>query len=248
MFRKVTSYKTPGMQVYRPFEVLAEQPHVLIAGCTGSGKSVTLNGIITTVIATHSPATAQFAFIDPKRVELIQYAGLPHCIGYVTESSETQELLQFAVNETEHRYKTMQRNREKNYSGADLYIVIDELADIMITNKKGCLPLLQRIAAIGRAAKVHLIVCTQCVLVQFLPSSIRCNIPVTVALRTANKHESQLLINQAGCELLPDPKRTGTGYAIIRDGSDIEKTRIHKYADSMIDYLIEYWTSKRCIA
>jgi DNA segregation ATPase FtsK/SpoIIIE-like protein len=118
----------------------------------------------------------------------------------------------------------------------------------MVTSKKECLPLLQRIAAVGRAAKVHLIVCTQSVLVQFLPSSIRCNIPVTVGLKTANKMQSNFLVQSAGCELLPDPKTTGTGYALVRDGALLEKVRIHKYDDNYIYGLINYWTSKKCIA
>ena len=248
MFGQVKAYKTPEAEIYYPFEVLAEQPHLLIAGATGAGKSVTLNGIITTIISKHSPALSRFILIDPKRVELFQYAELPHVVNYSTEPAEIENALRLAVNETERRYKDMQQKRLRDYDGCNLYVIIDELADLMIANKKNVLPLLQKIAAIGRAAKVHLIVCTQSVLVEFLPSSIRCNIPVTVGLRTANKAQSRFLINSPGCELLPDPKTAGCGYAIIRDGANLEKIRIHKYSDCMINRLLRFWTSQSCIA
>lgn len=248
MFNRVKAYRIPGGQVYRPFMDMASNSHMVIAGCTGSGKSVTVNGIITTLLITQSPVNCQFVLIDPKKVELIQYSNLPHTIRYASEQPEIISALEMAVNETENRFRIMQRNREKEYTGSHLYVIIDELADIMTTVKKQAMPLIQRIAQLGRAARVHLIACTQSVLVQVLPSVIRCNIPVTVGLRCANAQQSRFLIQATGCELLPDPKSTGKGYAIIRDGADLYRIAIYKYSDSVVNSLIEYWNSKKCIA
>lgn len=248
MFGRVKAYRTPSGSVYTPFEVLAEQPHLLIGGCTGSGKSVTLNGIITTIITKYSPVNAQFILVDPKRVELCQYRKLPHCLQYASEPNDIINALTNAVSIMENRYRTMQQRGETEYSGGHIYVVIDELADIMTTNKKQFTPLLQRLAQLGRASHIHCLVCTQSVLVQILPSFIRCNFPVVIGLRTANAQQSRLLISDSGCELLPDPKSTGTGYALVRDGADLFKVKIYKYPDNVRNELIAYWTSNRCIA
>jgi S-DNA-T family DNA segregation ATPase FtsK/SpoIIIE len=249
MFKRAKKrYVIPGGKAYNPFLELANNPHILIAGATGSGKSVTVNGIIATLIMKHSPSECQFVFVDPKKVELSQYRSLPHCIRYASENNDIIAAMQGLVNVMENRYKEMQRQGKRDYSGSDIYLVIDELADIMTTDKKRFMPLLQRIAQLGRAAKVHSIICTQSVLVQILPSVIRCNYPVVVGLRTANSQQSRLLIQTTGCELLPDPKQAGTGYAMIKDGADIYHTEIYRYSDSVIDGLIRYWTGKQCIA
>lgn len=247
-FHGNVSYITPSGSVYKPFDVLAKEPHLLIAGCTGSGKSVTLNGIITTLITVNSPARCQFVLVDPKRVELVQYAGLPHVIRYATEQADIIDSMKQLISIMEYRYSIMQRNRQKDYNGSDIYLIIDELADIMTTNKKEFLPLLQRLAQLGRAAHIHTIICTQSVYVSILPGVIRCNYPVIVGLRTATAQQSRLLISATGCEQLPDPKTTGKGFAMIRDGSDLYNVMIYKYPDSVTNNLIRYWTSRKCIA
>lgn len=242
------SYKTPTGQVYQPFEVLADQPHVLIAGATGSGKSVTINGIITTLLIKESPNNCQFVLIDPKRVELVQYIDLPHTIGYASENADIVRLLQWAVKETERRFSVMQKQKVKEYTGGHLYIIVDELADLMLTNKKACQPLLQRLLQLGRAAKIHCILASQCILCEVIPTVLKCNLPVIVGLRTANKAQSRYLVQCEGCESLPDPKTTGEGYSLIRDGADLYKVKIYKYQDSVVNGVIKYWTSGKCIA
>jgi len=242
-----TSYRTPGgMQCYAPFLRLADRPHLLIAGATGSGKSVALNGIITSMLMTHSPFRFQLALIDPKKVELSQYATLPHCVRYACDPPEIVRTLQWAVQETEHRFSIMQMEGQREYDGAHLYVVIDELADLMVSIKKETLPLLQRLAQIGRAARVHVIACTQNVLAVTIPTVLKCNFSTILGLRTANKQQSRFLIAEGGCEMLPDPKREGKGYGFIRDGADLEKILIYKYPDSVIDSVINWWTSSAC--
>lgn len=166
-----SAYLTPSGTVYTPFLRLAERPHLLIAGATGSGKSVALNGIIHSLMMTQSPLRCQFVLIDPKKVELVQYACLPHCARYASDHPDIVRALQWAVDETDHRFSIMQACGLKEYNGAHLYVVIDELADLMVSLKKETLPLLQRLAQIGRAACVHLIACSQNVLAQTIRRS-----------------------------------------------------------------------------
>lgn len=242
------AYKTPAGAVYTPFLRLADRPHLLIAGATGSGKSVALNGIIESLLMTESPFHVQFVLIDPKKVELSQYEHLPHTARYASEHPDIVRALQWSVEETERRFSEMQNRSIKEYDGPHLYVVIDELADLMVSIKKETLPLLQRLAQIGRAARVHCICCTQNVLAITIPTVLKCNFSTILGLRTANKQQSRFLIAEGGCEMLPDPKREGKGYGFLRDGADLEKIFIYKYPDEQIETTINWWTSSACIA
>lgn len=236
------------MMYYPPFLRLAERPHLLIAGATGSGKSVALNGIITSLLMTRSPFRCQFVLIDPKKVELAQYARLPHVARYASDHPDIVRSLRWAVEETDRRFTCMQRDGVKEYTGPDMYVVIDELADLMVSLKKETLPLLQRLAQVGRAARVHVIACSQNVLAVTIPTTLKCNFSTILGLRTCNAQQSRFLISATGCEMLPDPAREGKGYAFLRDGADLEKLLIYKYPDDTIDKLIAWWTSSACIA
>lgn len=242
------AYRTPSGTVYTPFLRLADRPHLLIAGATGSGKSVALNGIIHSLLMKHSPVTCQFVLIDPKKVELAQYCDLPHTIRYASDHPEIIRSLQWSVDETDRRYTCMQRDGVKEYTGPDLYVVIDELADLMVSMKKESLPLLQRLAQIGRAARVHVIACSQNVLAQTIPTVLKCNFSTILGLRTCNAQQSRFLISATGCEMLPNPAREGKGYGYLRDGADLEKLLIYKYPQNEIDAAITWWTTSACIA
>ena len=242
------AYRTPSGAFYGPFRAMAERPHLLIAGATGSGKSVALNGIIYTLLLTRSPFDCQFVLIDPKKVELMQYQELPHTVRYASEPGDMLRALCWAMEETDRRFSCMQRDRLREYNGPDLYVIIDELADLMVSMKKEALPPLQRLAQIGRAARVHVIACSQNIMAQTIPTVLRCNFPAILGLRTANAQQSRFLISTTGCEMLPDPKREGVGYGYLRDGADLMKVKIHMHTDAEIDRLVRYWTSSACIA
>ena len=241
------TYRTPGGTVYRLYTDLAARPHLLLAGATGSGKSVSLNGIIYNISAAKSPYEANFVLIDPKKVELIQWEGLPHVLRYASETPDIVRALQWAVEETEARFRGMQAARSRMYEGPDLYIIIAELADLMTTIKKEALPPLQRLAQIGRAARVHVIACSQNILAQTIPTILKCNFPAVLGLRTATAQQSRFLISVPGCETLPDPRREGTAYGFLRDGADLMKVRLHMYSDADISRIVSYWTSAECI-
>ena len=238
-----TKVSTPGGRVFRLYSALADRPHLLIAGATGSGKSVTVNGIIYSLLASRVPSECGFILLDPKKVELVQYKDLPHTVRYASEPADMIDALYCALDETNRRFTVMQRAGVKEYSGPDLYVIIDELADLMTTMKNTALPPLQRLAQIGRAAKVHVIACTQNVMAVTIPTVLKCNFPAILGLRTATAAQSRYLIASTGCEALPDPKKAGKGMGYLRDGADLNRYELYMYPDEEIDRLINYWTN-----
>lgn len=241
------AYRLPAGRTYDPFITMAEKPHLLIAGATGSGKSVALNGIIHSLLMNQSPFYCQFVLIDPKKVELMQYENLPHTARYASEHPDIIHALEWAVEETDRRFNVMQRDRIKEYDGPHLYVIIDELADLMVSIKKETLPLLQKLAQVGRAARVHVIACSQNILAQTIPTVLKCNFSTILGLRTCNAQQSRFLIASNGCERLPDPKREGKGYGFLRDGADLQRLLIYKYPENEIQYAIDWWTSSACV-
>lgn len=242
------SYRTPGGRVSSLYLELIDRPHLLIAGATGSGKSVTVNGLIYSLLATASPARCQFVLIDPKRVELSQYAPLPHTFRYACDPDDMIDALQDATKEIDRRYAVMQAHGIREYTGPDMYVIVDELADLMTTQKKAALPPLQRIAQVGRAAHVHLIACSQNVLAVTIPTVLKCNFSSVLGLRTATAQQSRFLIAAPGCELLPDPKRAGHAYGYLRDGADLTRCELYMHTEEELDAIVRYWLSPACIA
>ena len=236
-------YTTPGGSYYTLFKNMAEQPHLLIAGATGSGKSVVINGIISTLITLYAPRQADLILIDPKRVELVQYKQLPHTIMYASEPGEPARALAKAIGIIEERYAVMQKQGVRKYGGGHVYVIIDELADLMTTDKKAVQPLIQRLCQIGRAANVHLIAATQCPLATIIPTSIKCNLDSRVGLRTRSAQDSRNILGLAGCETLP---RYGQAYYMTAEG--LERWNIPMVSDERIAQLVSYWTSRACVA
>lgn len=228
---------TPGGTVPAIYADMAKQVHLLIAGKTGAGKSVVINGIIYTLLCGSFPNESQFIFIDPKRVELVQYKNLPHCIMYASEPGEPIRAMKTALAIIENRYKEMQKQGAKKYQGGAVYIVIDELADIMTTSKTLFVPLLQRIAQIGRAANVHIIAATQCPLAEIIPTKIKVNFDSLLGLKTATAQHSRNIISRTGCELLP---KYGQGYYITPDG--MQRVALPMVPESELKRVVKHWT------
>ena len=232
-------WNTPTMEYYSLYADMLQQTHLLIAGATGSGKSVVINGIVATSLK-DSPAQVQYIFIDPKRVELLQYRRLPHCIAYASEPGSMIQALHAALDIIESRYTTMQKQGVRKYTGSNVYIVIDELADLMTTSRKQVQPLLQRIAQIGRAANVHIIAATQCPLSAVIPTPIKVNFDSRVGLRTRSKQDSRNILGCGGCECLPS---YGQGYYMTAQGIDLYK--IPMYKPDIVQGLTDYWIRQR---
>ena len=236
-------YRMPGGVYYTLYQNMMEQPHLLIAGATGSGKSVVINGIISTLLTLRAPGQADLILIDPKRVELVQYKQLPHTLCYASEAGEPARALQKAVSIIEDRYAMMQKRGLRKWDGGDIYVIIDELADLMLTDKKTVQPLIQRICQIGRAASVHMIAATQCPLAAVIPTPIKCNMDSRVGLRTRSSQDSRNILGVSGCETLP---RYGQAYYMTPEG--LEKWNIPMVTDERIEALVAHWTSRACVA
>ena len=183
------------------YDDILEQAHTLIAGQTGSGKSVMLNGILTTAC---KYGNYGLILVDPKRVELADYRELPNCIAYANTSAETVTALATALNIMERRYRQMERMGEKQYTGDPVMVVIDELADLLISaDCKTIQAQLQRLTALGRAARVKVVCATQCPNRTILKANIVLNFSARVALHCQTAIESRQVINEKGAEDLP---------------------------------------------
>lgn len=213
---------------------LLTRPHLLIAGATGSGKSCLVNGLLDSATEV-SPDCVNLVLIDPKRTELIMWADLPHTVKYASEPKDMIKALQWSLDEMERRFRLMQTARKREYTGKHLFIVIDELADLMTTHKREVFPILQRIGQLGRAARVHLWACTQCPLREIIPTPLKCNFADRVALRTASRQDSRNIIDRAGAELLPDPKSAGQALGIVQSPMGYETWVIPYIDDATIE-------------
>lgn len=220
---------------YDFYDDLLKQTHLLVAGATGSGKSVIINGMIYTALLS-SPMEYEFILIDPKRVELSMYRNVPHCIYYASEPAEMVHALEMAMDITEKRYKAMQAARTRKYNGSKVLVIIDELADLMTTNKRQVKPLLQRLCQIGRAANIMVVAATQCPLREIIDTSIKVNFDSRIALRTSCKQDSRNIIAIPGCETLP---RYGLCY--YKTAENIQKWHVPYYNDNTIMELVTMW-------
>lgn len=232
-------YRTPPGTSYPLYRSLLNQSHVLIAGTTGSGKSVVVRGLIQE-LSLSGPAEKGLILIDPKRVELSPFRKLPHVIAYGSEPEDMVNCLQRAMTLTESRYRTMQKNGLYSWTGGSVYVVIDELADLMTTQKKVVQPLIQRLCQIARAASVHVIACTQCPISVVIPTPIKVNFDARLALRTRCRQDSRNILDAGGAELLP---RYGEGLYLIPEG--MQHVQIPFTSPEDVAERVKYWTRQR---
>lgn len=241
---------------------LAKMPHLLIAGTTGSGKSVMINSIITTLLMRALPEDVRLIMVDPKRVELAGYNGLPHLyVPVVTEPKQAASALQWAVSEMERRLKVFERlnvrkistYNEKQAAGEFehydnppqkmpyLVIIIDELSDLMMVAGKDVEASIVRIAQLGRAAGIHLIVATQRPSSNVVTGLIKANITNRIAFNVATGIDSRVIIDQMGAE-----KLTGLGDMLFSKVDWGKPRRIQGcfVSDDEIDEIVEFVKSQ----
>lgn len=229
---------TPTGSTFALYDDMLKQTHILIAGATGSGKSVVINGIINSALHL-TKYEAQFILIDPKMVELAAYKAMPHTIKYACYPDDMVDALEYAMSITMTRYAAMQAAGVKKYSGSHIYVIIDELADLMTTDKKRVLPLIQRLCQIGRAAGISVIAATQCPLVDVIPTKVKVNFDSKVALHTACAQHSRNIMDANGCEKLP---RYGKAYYITPDRSGIVNIPMVEEAEQR--RVIDHWKAQ----
>jgi S-DNA-T family DNA segregation ATPase FtsK/SpoIIIE len=193
---------------------LTAMPHLLIAGATGSGKSVGLNGMICSILYKATPADVRFLMIDPKRLELSCYEGIPHLLApVVTDAKEAAARLRWIVGKMDERYKTLQHKQVRNIEGYNRavgpddrlpywVVVVDELADLMMVSAGEVQTSLVRLAQIARAVGIHLIIATQRPSVDVVTGLIKANFPTRIAFQVASKVDSRTVLDGNGAEQL----------------------------------------------
>ena len=191
---------------------LAKMPHLLIAGATGSGKSVCVNTIITSLLYKSSPEEVKLLLIDPKVVELAHYNGIPHLLSpVVTDPKKASNALNWAVNEMNKRYQLFAENGVKDITGYNrkcedkmykIVIIIDELADLMMACGNEVEDYICRLAQMARAAGMHLIIATQRPSVDVITGIIKANIPSRIAFAVSSQTDSRTILDMGGAEKL----------------------------------------------
>lgn len=225
---------------------LKKLPHVLIAGATGSGKSVCINAIMTALLYQNSPAEMRLLLVDPKRVEFTSYNGVPHLLApVIVDVDKTVNILKWAVSEMERRFRVFQEVNARNleaYNGevknkpermnadgqkarydtmANIVIIIDELADLMSQAANEVEAAIVRLAQMARATGIHLIVATQRPSVNVITGLIKANVPARIAFAVASQVDSRTIIDQSGAE-----KLLGNGDMLYIGGETTKPKRI----------------------
>lgn len=228
---------------------LQKMPHILIAGATGSGKSVLTNGIIISLLMNLSPDEVKFIMIDPKQVELSDYNGIPHLLTpVITEMDKVLNALKWAIAEMERRYTLFKDSKVRNLEGYNklmgfsaipyIVIVVDEMADMMMsTNKVETESAIVRLAQKARATGIHLVLATQRPSVDVITGLIKANIPGRIGMSVTTQIDSRVILDHIGAESL-----LGQGDLLYKDPSDSRTARMQGFwiAPHEIQSIVEF--------
>jgi len=232
---------------------ITQTPHLLIAGATGSGKSVCVNSLISSILYRRSPKEVRLILVDPKIVELRVYNGIPHLLTpVITEPRKTIKALEFCLYEMDRRYKLLNALAVRNITAYNkkildsklarerlpyIVVVIDEFADLMTTVGKELETLLARLAAMARAVGIHLVLATQRPSANVITGIIKSNIPTRIAFMVASQIDSRIIIDETGAE-----KLLGRGDMLFAPGWDPNSVRIQGafLSDEEVERIVEY--------
>tara|TARA_B100000579_G_scaffold170862_1_gene139193 strand:- start:205 stop:2328 length:2124 start_codon:yes stop_codon:yes gene_type:complete len=237
---------------------LASMPHLLIAGTTGSGKSVCINTIILSLLYRHTPEKCKFILIDPKMLELSTYEGIPHLLcPVITEAKKAASVLGWVVKEMESRYRLMTKEGVRNIEGYNnkhklpmpfIVVVVDEMSDLMLVAGKEIENYIQKLSQMARAAGIHIIMATQRPSVDVITGTIKANFPTRISFQVTSKIDSRTILGEQGAEQLlgkGDMLYMSSANRIVRIHapfvSDIEIEKINNFLRSQAepDYVDE---------
>jgi len=234
---------------------LAKMPHLLIAGTTGSGKSVCISAITTCLIMNNTPQELRLVVIDPKKVELARFNGLPHLMGQVeTNLERILGVLRWVVMEMDHRYKLLEKHRSRNIDSFNkkmgkrkdppeqpmprIVVLIDELADLMLSAGEQTEPALVRLAQLARATGIHLVVATQRPSTDVVTGLIKANFPARLAFAVASSIDSRVILDNVGAETL-----LGNGDMLFLPPDAPAPLRAQGafISDAELEKVVQYW-------
>ena len=191
---------------------LSSMPHLLIAGTTGSGKSICINTIILSLLYRHTPDRCKFILIDPKMLELSAYEGIPHLLcPVITEAKKATSVLGWVVKEMESRYRLMTKESVRNIDGYNskhklpmpyIVVVVDEMSDLMLVAGKEIENYIQKLSQMARAAGIHIIMATQRPSVDVITGTIKANFPTRISFQVTSKIDSRTILGEQGAEQL----------------------------------------------
>jgi S-DNA-T family DNA segregation ATPase FtsK/SpoIIIE len=237
---------------------LAAMPHLLIAGTTGSGKSVCINTIILSLLYKHTPDKCKFILIDPKMLELSTYEGIPHLLcPVITEAKKAASVLGWVVKEMENRYKLMTKEGVRNIDGYNakhampmpyIVVVVDEMSDLMLVAGKEIENYIQKLSQMARAAGIHIIMATQRPSVDVITGTIKANFPTRISFQVTSKIDSRTILGEQGAEQLlgkGDMLYMSSANRIVRihapfvSDNEIEKVNNYLRSQAEPDYIDE---------
>ena len=202
-----------------------------------------LRSVLQALLVKASPNEARLILIDPKRIELNDLAELPHTIRYTNTASGAAAALEQAIEIMNDRYEKMSRAGAKAWNGAKVYIIIDELADLMLSAyAREIRADLQKLLQLGRSARIVVIAGTQCPNRKVIPAELVCNFPCRFGLRCLSQIESRQIVGFKGCETLPEH-----GEAYVVNGCTAERYKLPFVTDGDIAPLLRYWKSPAAV-
>ena len=229
---------------------LTSMPHLLIAGTTGSGKSVCINTIILSLLYRHTPEKCKFILIDPKMLELSAYEGIPHLLcPVITEAKKAASVLGWVVKEMESRYRLMTKEGVRNIDGYNskhklpmpyIVVVVDEMSDLMLVAGKEIENYIQKLSQMARAAGIHIIMATQRPSVDVITGTIKANFPTRISFQVTSKIDSRTILGEQGAEQL-----LGKGDMLFMSSAN-KMIRIHApfVSDNEIEKINNYLRSQ----
>lgn len=230
---------------------LVALPHMLIAGATGSGKSVCINSIVASLLLTKTPEQLRILMVDPKRVELTPFNGIPHLVGpVIVDVEEVNPALRGLIREMLNRYKLMEEIGARNIEGYNkrskekmpfLVLIVDELADLMMVGGFEVEQNLVRLAQLGRATGIHLVLATQRPSVNVVTGLLKANIPARAAFAVASQVDSRVILDAVGAE-----KLLGKGDMLLLHNESPKPSRVQGTLvyDQEIDHMVEFWLNQ----
>ena len=231
---------------------LAALPHILITGTTGSGKNVLINSIVAAFLLTKTPEQLRVLMVDPKRVELTPFNGIPHLIApVIVDADEVNGALKGLIREMLGRYKLMEELGARNIDGYNqrspekmpyLVLIVDELADLMMVGGFEVEQNLVRLAQLGRATGIHLVLATQRPSVNVVTGLLKANIAARVAFVVASQVDSRVILDAVGAE-----KLLGKGDMLLLHNESPKARRVRGTLvyDEEIDQMVEFWVNQQ---